>query len=357
MKEEEINFIQNQIGYQFKNRELLIQAFTRRSHAMENGGQDNEVLEFIGDKVLDLVVVKQLAEEYGLFPVKQQNPLHWGVIEETGPFISSKNEGELTRIKAQLVQKATLAEAVDQLGIGNFLIMGKGDIEKDIQDTPSVKEDLFEAILGAIALDSNWDIETLQDCVDIMLNPAEIMQTTDINYVAEIQAWAQYHSGGIPFHRFEKCSMQTPLYFPQHPLCIYGETQQDTHYQCELQIAGVEYHFVGYGKSKGAARMDASRLAYEYLERKNLLPTIRDEIENPNLDDSISQLEILARRGYFSIPVYEFQEMYDNDGNPVWEYKCIIEEREEPTFGTSSSKKDAKKRAAYEMLQRVLDED
>ena len=49
--------------------------------------------------------------------------------------------------------------------------------------------------------------------------------------------------------------------------------------------------------------------------------------------------------------------MYDNDGNPVWEYKCIIEEREEPTFGTSSSKKDAKKRAAYEMLQRVLDED
>ena len=53
MDEKEIKFIQDQIGYTFKNQELLVQAFTRRSYSMENGGQDNEVLESIGDKALD----------------------------------------------------------------------------------------------------------------------------------------------------------------------------------------------------------------------------------------------------------------------------------------------------------------
>ena len=87
----------------------------------------------------------------------------WGKTEETGTFISDLDEGELTEIKKQLVQKNTLADAIDNLGIAYYLIMGKGDVEKNIQDSLSVKEDLFEAILGAIALDSNWDIEALQE--------------------------------------------------------------------------------------------------------------------------------------------------------------------------------------------------
>lgn len=73
MDEKEIKFIQDQIGYTFKNQELLVQAFTRRSYSMEKGGQDNEVLEFIGDKALDFVVVKQLSEEFGHYSKKYQN--------------------------------------------------------------------------------------------------------------------------------------------------------------------------------------------------------------------------------------------------------------------------------------------
>ena len=150
MDEKEIKFIQDQIGYTFKNQELLVQAFTRRSYSMENGGQDNEVLEFIGDKALDFVVVKQLSEEFGHYSKKYQNWEKRGKTEETGTFISDLDEGELTEIKKQLVQKNTLADAIDNLGIAYYLIMGKGDVEKNIQDSLSVKEDLFEAILGAI---------------------------------------------------------------------------------------------------------------------------------------------------------------------------------------------------------------
>ena len=65
MDEKEIKFIQDQIGYTFKKQELLVQAFTRRSYSMENGGQDNEVLEFIGDKALDFVVVKSRFKRFG----------------------------------------------------------------------------------------------------------------------------------------------------------------------------------------------------------------------------------------------------------------------------------------------------
>ena len=65
MKKEDLRFIEDQIGYIFNNIDLLQQAFVRRSYARENGGEDNEVLEFIGDKALDLAIVKLLAEKYG----------------------------------------------------------------------------------------------------------------------------------------------------------------------------------------------------------------------------------------------------------------------------------------------------
>ena len=64
MDDRDLQFIQDQIGYQFKNPDLLQQAFVRRSYAQENGGADNEVLEFIGDKVLDISVVRYLTDRY-----------------------------------------------------------------------------------------------------------------------------------------------------------------------------------------------------------------------------------------------------------------------------------------------------
>ena len=62
MEQNDLMFIQSQIGYEFENLDLLQQAFIRRSFSEENGGENNEVLEFIGDKVLDLIAVKYLTE-------------------------------------------------------------------------------------------------------------------------------------------------------------------------------------------------------------------------------------------------------------------------------------------------------
>ena len=67
MNTNDLNYVQNHIDYRFKNLDLLQQAFIRRSYSEEHGGGDNEVLEFIGDKALDLMVVKFLSDKYGYF--------------------------------------------------------------------------------------------------------------------------------------------------------------------------------------------------------------------------------------------------------------------------------------------------
>ncbi len=76
-RKDALAFVQRQIGYEFKNIDLLEQAFTRRSYTEENGGENNEVLEFLGDKVLDFIVVKMLSERFGKFEKEEQDPNSW----------------------------------------------------------------------------------------------------------------------------------------------------------------------------------------------------------------------------------------------------------------------------------------
>ena len=85
--------VQRQISYWFDEPELLFQAFTRRSYSQENGGANNEVLEFVGDRVLDFYVTKILMDRYG-----DRN--------DDGEFITHKfkTEGSLTNIKKKLVR-------------------------------------------------------------------------------------------------------------------------------------------------------------------------------------------------------------------------------------------------------------
>ena len=112
--------------------------------------------------------------------------------------------------------------------------------------------------------------------------------------------------------------------------------------------------FRGFGQTQAEARNNVCKLAYDHLCKQGLWLSIRDEIEDPNKEDAINQLEILARRGYFSIPTYEFEQTYDKDGNSIWKSVCHIAEESKSFSAKSSSKKDAKKSAAFKMLQYVL---
>ena len=343
-----INMVQGQIGYTFYNPNLLLQAFTRRSYASENGGEDNEILEFIGDKALDLAVVNLLVSEYG----KTQKE-----------FSSSLDEGELTKIKSRMVQKSTLARRMDEMGFAEHLFMGKGDIKNNISEEPSVKEDLFEAIIGAVALDCNWNLAKICSVVEAMLVPEDFfLNDTDDNYVRMIQDWEEQVNGVIPLYWFKEATYTSSWYIPFEGISQSFPLEYDysrLKYHCELKLLDNLPIYRGFGASKREARMNVCKLAYEDLKKKDVIQeiTICDEIENPNKDEAISQLEILARRGYLSIPTYKFKQEYDNNGNPIWTAECHIDEYAKYFIAVSSSKKEAKKTAAYKMLQFILNEE
>lgn len=354
MQELQYEIVQGQIGYRFKNLDLLQQAFIRRSYSRENGGADNEILEFIGDKVLDIAVVRFLTEKYGYISEAEN---------ECSEFYSELSEGKLTQIKAKMVRKESLARRIDELGFSDFLIMGQGDIQNGVAAQSSVKEDLFEAILGAAAIDSNWDYEILQSTAEIMLNPESFLDEDEENYVQLIQDWELDINGCIPWFKYYDRPYNTSIYYPfdgvrqRLPLVSMNNNYKFT---CELKLLDTLPIFQGYGSSKSEARKNVCQTAYDWLEKQGMLPdawSIRDEIENPNKNEAISQLEILARRGYFSIPSYEFEQTYDINGNPIWKAECHIKEKNYYFSAESSSKKDAKKTAAFNMLMYVLEHD
>lgn len=127
--------LQNRIGYTFANQELLTRALTHSSYSNETGARNhhllcNERLEFLGDSVLSLITSEYL---YSTFP--------------------ELPEGDLTRMRAATVCEGALASYAEKIGLGEFLLLGKGERQSGGAKKPAVIADAFEAILAAIYLD------------------------------------------------------------------------------------------------------------------------------------------------------------------------------------------------------------
>ena len=128
-----IEELQARMGYAFVDRALLTRALTHSSYANEqriNRTGSNERLEFLGDSVLSMVVCNYLYRTYPELP-----------------------EGRLTVLRKNIVCQRALADYAMQLRLGDFLLLGKGE-EKDGREKPKLLEDAFEALLGAMYLDS-----------------------------------------------------------------------------------------------------------------------------------------------------------------------------------------------------------
>ncbi len=118
------------IAYDFQNESLLIQALTHRSHS----GANNERLEFLGDGALNFIIAHQLFKRF--------------------PNLS---EGDLSRLRAQLVKESTLSEIAITLNLGESLRLGEGELKSSGWRRPSVLADALEAIIGAVFLDGGFD--------------------------------------------------------------------------------------------------------------------------------------------------------------------------------------------------------
>lgn len=152
--------IQEKTGYLIKNSSVLSQAFRRKSFCVEYGGQSNEMLEFVGDGILGYCVMKIITCR-GISRNRE------------GDYEFRIRQGYFSSVKQELISNEAFAKIIDEWGISNDLIVGISDEKNKVDEQVKVKADLFESIIGAIAIDLNWDMDVLESVVNKALGLEE----------------------------------------------------------------------------------------------------------------------------------------------------------------------------------------
>lgn len=343
-----INFpeIEKKLGYEFKNKDLLLQALTRRSYTVENGGEDNEILEFIGDSIVGMMVVKFISGYYrNRFQLAEEERKAYEMLnlkyDERQFFVSELDEAELSELKISLVKRSTLAAATDRCGFHEYLIMGKSDVTGGVQNEDSVKEDLFEALIGAVALDSGWNMPLLEKTVLGLIEVERLLEEgfpDDPDYEAELEAWFASHGKSLQFEPYPV--MRGGF---KYGACV------------DLGVDMLGFLAVGFGSTeRGASRMAAKRAVTFIGKTRDISEKVIEAVGDPDPERAINQLQELFQKGIIEKPEYYFRQASNMEsGNPAWSCSCRIArvyENPEGACYTSETKAKAKKAAAFDAM-------
>jgi ribonuclease III len=228
--------LQADLGYCFRDPELLRLALTHPSIAHEQGLpiQTNQRLEFLGDAVLQLVLTRELYEKFPAF-----------------------GEGPLTKARAKLVNRRSLAERARQLGIGRHLILSRGEELSGGRERPSALADTFEALLGAVFLDGGFEAAREFILRQFLGSFGELTVIPILeNPKGELQELLQSLSSEAP--RYHVVSARGP--------------DHDRVFECTVHHVGVELAR-GSGKSKKSAESEAALAALVKLRELKAQPT------------------------------------------------------------------------------------
>jgi ribonuclease-3 len=221
------SLINKGLGYQFKAPALLLQALTHRSFSANN----NERLEFLGDSVLNFIIAHQLYLRFAKLP-----------------------EGDLSRLRAQLVKESSLAEIAFSLNLGDELKLGEGELKSAGWRRPSILADAIEAIIGAVYIDGGFsEAEAI-----VLKLYAEKLSNIDPKMIdkdakSQLQEYLQGKKIELPDY---------------HVLGIDGEAHAQT-FRMQCVINKLNITSVGEGSSRRIAEQQAAQLAMnQILESK-----------------------------------------------------------------------------------------
>ncbi|MEE4245391.1 MAG: ribonuclease III [Kangiellaceae bacterium] len=223
LQEGALESFQQRLGYQFKQPDLLQQALTHRSAK----GDHNERLEFLGDSILGFVTAANL---YQTFP--------------------KADEGQLTRLRAQLVKEKTLADLAKELDIGPILSLGGGELKSGGFRRASILSDAFEAVLGAIYLDS--DIDSVSRVIEGLYQSryAELtLDKADKDPKTQLQEWLQ--------------SRKHPL--PDYEVIRMEGKEHNRTYWVSCSVTAFDLQSEGVGSSRRKAEKAAASLMLEKI--------------------------------------------------------------------------------------------
>ncbi|MGD2269165.1 MAG: ribonuclease III [Desulfobacterales bacterium] len=228
MKDGSDSFIQK-LRYEFKNKELIREACRHSSYVNERDDtdlKDNERLEFLGDAVLNLVIGHILMIRY-----------------------PDLKEGDLSRMRASLVNEFQLASIARILDLGASLQLGRGEEQTDGREKNSILANAFEAVVAAVYLDGGFDAvhEFIERHFSAML---QTMRTpdTDYDHKSQLQEYVQAHQWVMPQYR------------------IIDERGPDHDKTFVVQLKVKNFKTEGAGKSKKLAEQDAARKALKILK-------------------------------------------------------------------------------------------
>jgi ribonuclease-3 len=212
---------ETRLGHQFRDPRLLSQALTHRSY----GTQHYERLEFLGDSVLNCVVARILYDRFASLP-----------------------EGELSRVRANLVNQSSLFEIASRLGIGEHVLLGEGELKSGGYRRPSILADALEAVFGAVFLDAGF--EAAEHVIRGLFEP--IVASTDPTAVAK-----------DPKTRLQELLQGRRMGLPQYSIVgITGEAHEQL-FRVECLIPELDIRSFGEGPSRRAAEQAAAKAAYD----------------------------------------------------------------------------------------------
>ncbi len=219
------------LGYPFERKQLLDKALTHRSFINENQAlelKDNERLEFLGDAVLDLCISDMLMREFPDF-----------------------TEGQLSKIRASVVNEPTLAELAKEFRLGEFVLLGKGEELSGGRSKSSILSNSFEAVIAAIYLDGGYD-RTLEFIRNLFQPFIEKWLHSPIykDYKTLLQEFSQ--------NRFKVV--------PKYQLIHEQGPDHDKIFHIRLTISDL-LEATGVGKNKKEAEQQAARQAIEELQK------------------------------------------------------------------------------------------
>ena len=222
-----IKDLETAIGYRFRNISLLQNALTHSSYANErwhNSLLSNERLEFLGDSVLGMLVAEYL---YRNFP--------------------DRPEGELTRMRADMVCETTLAAAANRIGLGDYLLLGHGEEQGGGRSRDSILADAVESVIAACFLDGGLDA-ALNFVRQFILVEVPVNKLHNVDYKTQLQELVQQKKNQVLSY------------------VLVGESGPDHDKQFDVEVS-LNGSIVGYGRgsSKKRAEQDAARAAIQKL--------------------------------------------------------------------------------------------
>lgn len=203
--------------------QTLERALTHRSYAYENGGiPTNERLEFLGDSVLGIIVTDHL---YRTFP--------------------DLPEGQLARLRASVVNTRALADVSREIGLGEFIKLGKGEQATGGRDKASILADGFEALLGCIYIDCGLDAASavVHRIFDPMVESAAKLGA-GLDWKTSLQEAAAARGIGSPVYALSETGPDHAKHFVAEILldgAVYGEGEGPTKKEAEQKAAGAAY--------------------------------------------------------------------------------------------------------------------